>query len=199
MVIIVFLNVILLREHFRDASFSETLLSMLTVDPGSPFSKQCNLAPAPAVILTPSPSYTPSPAGFEEDNLVPAPAAEIPGSPAVLPSPTPAPIVCPSSIPVAPAPSPTTTQCSNDGLLDSLKRTIKADINDAISQLKLQELQKTPQVTPAPAARTQCTDQGIDYNQVKDDTCGMLIHPPFDPNEYIRKDEIPCWGCSLPD
>lgn len=40
----------------------------------------------------------------------------------------------------------------------------------------------------SPATHTPAMRQGDDYSGCK----------PFNKDEYIRKDSIPCWGCSIP-
>lgn len=58
-------------------------------------------------------------------------------------------------------------------------------------------LAECPMVTPPKPAPTYPRIQAPTCN-CQSDTPIMNDGRPFDPNEYIRKDSIPCWNCSIP-
>jgi hypothetical protein len=73
---------------------------------------------------------------------------------------------------------------------------LKSDINDIIKNEKL-ECRNNPLPTNCAPTNTNNLQQGqeaINANPVTRCT----KKPPIDMNDYIRKDSIPCWGCSVP-
>lgn len=75
-------------------------------------------------------------------------------------------------------------------LEDRLAKNITKQLrDDMLSQRALSDVR--PSSTPCMAdtmPSTNLTQQGYEYQHSK----------PLDMNDYIRKDSIPCWGCSLP-
>jgi hypothetical protein len=72
---------------------------------------------------------------------------------------------------------------------------LKSDINDIIKNEKL-ECRNNPISTECATTNTDNLQQGqeaINANPVTKCT----KKTPIDMNEYIRKDSIPCWGCTL--
>ena len=69
------------------------------------------------------------------------------------------------------------------------KNITKQIRDDMLSQRSLTDVR--PSSAPCMAdtmPSTNLTQQGYEYQHSK----------PLDMNDYIRKDSIPCWGCSLP-
>jgi hypothetical protein len=75
-------------------------------------------------------------------------------------------------------------------LEDRLAKNITKQLrDDMLSQRALTDVR--PSSAPCMAdtmPSTNLTQQGYEYQNSK----------PLDMNDYIRKDSIPCWGCSLP-
>jgi hypothetical protein len=65
------------------------------------------------------------------------------------------------------------------------------------SQINQKKYQKQTMYNPqedmefATCEESDANEQGIEHTESRP-------HPGFDKNEYIRKDSIPCWGCTLP-
>ena len=73
--------------------------------------------------------------------------------------------------------------------------TLKADINEAIkNELTSEYNLHHPIVTNSNATSTSCTTQGKEMLDKKN--CPQDVQP-IDMSSYIRKDSIPCWGCSM--
>jgi hypothetical protein len=75
----------------------------------------------------------------------------------------------------------------------SLIRYLKADIDQSIRNQKICErIQEYQENEENEEESTPCTEQGKEsINCQRKDDCQI------DMSEYIRKDSIPCWGCSF--
>ena len=75
--------------------------------------------------------------------------------------------------------------------------TLKADINEAIkNELTSEYNLHHPIVTNSNATSTTCTAQGKEMLDKNKKDCPQNAQP-IDMSTYIRKDSIPCWGCSI--
>ncbi len=172
-----------------------------------------------------SPSPTPAPAPTPTPTPAPAPGP-IPG-PAPAPGPALDPVVpsnpfipfIPSS-PVLPGPAPANKKPILPGeqseivisgpAFNAMTLQQKSELLKDVQQLVKNEIISQRQTTPintdsSNANDSESTQQGKEYNKSckkscegpcprnKDGTC-----PPVpDMSEYIRKDQIPCWNCTL--
>ena len=76
-------------------------------------------------------------------------------------------------------------------LEDRLSKSIATQIKDTmLAERATQKILQDPSCPYAPYS-SDATAQGSEYIQGKP-------HPGPDMSEYIRKDSIPCWNCSLP-
>ena len=186
----VLINVILLREHFTAIpGFSESLFSMITVNPGSPFS----LGSSQPTLTTP-PLFTTKTIEPTTGSCKPV----VPPAPSCSPPPAPAPSCLPvasapadCSVPTSPVDASCTTGCAEDSLMTNVQKQLASDVNASIQSSKLSQLQQPIDVMNA-SLTSDSTTQGQDFSSIKS------AIPPIDMSEYIRKDEIPCWGCSIP-
>jgi hypothetical protein len=70
---------------------------------------------------------------------------------------------------------------------------LKANIDESIRNKKRCERnEQPPETTPPGSDSTPCTEQGKESTN-----CQRMDNSQFDMSEYIRKDSIPCWGCSF--
>jgi hypothetical protein len=81
-------------------------------------------------------------------------------------------------------------------IIDTVKGTIKKELasKDAVmtgssGSLKMEKLPNPAQPPAKPTDCSPASEQGADY---------MSNCKPFNINEWIRKDSIPCYGCTLP-
>ena len=209
----ILINVFILKESFVDLSFSNTLKSLITIDPGDYNSRETFDAKP----------YSPTPYDNSEyKKLANDVYKSVPQSSPSMPSPSmpspsmpspsmPSPSISSPSMPSPSMPSPSmpspsmSTQSSigtqppqtvaNDALVQTIRQNLKADINEAIQALKMEQLQKAPSadIKPTGGSVSDVTAQGKDFRNIKDANLASV-----DMNDYIRKDEIPCWGCSIP-
>lgn len=99
---------------------------------------------------------------------------------------------------------PTASESDFEKMIRSLQPTIKDTVKGALKEELASKdavlsgssgslkMEKLPNPVQAPAPATNCSPaaaQGADYSK----GC-----KPFNINEWIRKDSIPCYGCSLP-
>jgi hypothetical protein len=70
---------------------------------------------------------------------------------------------------------------------------LKAGIDANIRNQKICERnENVPETTPQDSESTPCTEQGQESMH-----CQRMDNSQIDMSEYIRKDSIPCWGCSV--
>jgi hypothetical protein len=99
--------------------------------------------------------------------------------------------------------------------IDEIKSTIRDEIQAQLKGVKLgpkdltnEDISKrsTEPVPPtAPKANSDALQQGSWFRSATDQGCpyadgqqaGKPVPFPIDMNDYIRKDKIPCWGCTL--
>ena len=181
------LNIHLTNEGFYAKSFapfSEYLLSLITIDPDSDY--KCLAADA-------------------SGNKVPNPTPTVP-------KPTPTPTV------PKPTPTPSVPKDDADEKTRKIINQLKHEIDQEIRNQKIQTRHEPINVTvttppaapaaPAPACPSisvvpdppepsPSLEQGkecIQSNPVTD--CQRRDPSALDMSDYIRKDSIPCWGCS---
>lgn len=107
-------------------------------------------------------------------------------------------------------PSPTTTDMSN------LKEFVSDEVSNQLAKYKLgpKDVQNTvvvdrkttPLAATTPEASSDALEQGKWFRNENSTACpyatgqqatGFPQPYPIDMNDYVRKDSIPCWGCSL--
>ena len=99
--------------------------------------------------------------------------------------------------PTPPNPTPTPPNPNSNALSEStalsLINYLKADIDQSIRNQKIcernEENKKHDDSKPTP---TPCTEQGKQSTN-----CQRMNTSQIDMSEYIRRDSIPCWGCSV--
>jgi hypothetical protein len=82
-------------------------------------------------------------------------------------------------------------------------QSIKTGVKD-IQNLLLSSRSSTPVIAETPVKKTNALEQGQWFRSSTDGSCPYAQGQtksdsvmPFDMNDYIRKDSIPCWGCTL--
>ena len=100
--------------------------------------------------------------------------------------------------------------------LKEIKSTIRDEIKTQLKDVKLgpkdsvnkdlvERSTESVKPTPAPKANSDALQQGSWFRSAASEGCpyaqGQVSTeeplPPFDMSQYIRKDKIPCWGCTL--
>lgn len=109
-----------------------------------------------------------------------------------------------STIPKSASGSASASECNFEKVIKSLQPVIKDTVKGAIKDEMASKnavlcgasgslkMEKLPNPVQPPSKPTNCSPaaaQGADYTS----NC-----KPFNINEYIRKDSIPCYGCTLP-
>lgn len=103
----------------------------------------------------------------------------------------------PSTTTESPGTAAETAQPSVVDLPEETKQRLATSIVTQIKDSLLAQRATTPvsggaaAAEPAPYSESECLYQGQEYNT-------QQPSKSFDMNEYIRKDSIPCWGCTLP-
>ena len=87
-------------------------------------------------------------------------------------------------------------QQMDESAMKTFYDTLKVDINEAIkNELMNEHNLNKPIVTDS--SSTSCgTAQGKEMLDKNQKDCPQNVQP-IDMSEYIRKDSIPCWGCSM--
>ena len=141
--------------------------------------------------------------------------------------PLPAPLTPPSATPATPGPGPAPTQqtipnlpgMNNDAMIDLLKNAIfgapearlaqekqdQAKLLRDIQQIVHNELAADKGITASAQAFFKQNEDGSstysDGSEAEKQGCEMYgVRPKWCPknmDDYVRKDSIPCWGCSL--
>ena len=111
------------------------------------------------------------------------PTPPLPPTPPTPPTPPP---------PPPPPPSYTNSNALTESTATSLIGYLKADINESIRNQKICERNQPNEDDEENTEPTPCTEQGKESTN-----CQRMNNSQFDMSEYIRKDSIPCWGCSL--
>jgi hypothetical protein len=198
LVIILAINVFTLREGFNIVTnpFSQFIQSLLTIDPdhqwlgyrhrnyhnGWDHDGSGNTWDYDGSGNCPTPNPTPPP-----PNPIPPPSPP--------PNPTP-----PPSPPPNPTPNPTSpSSCPpliDESAVKTFYNTMKADINEAIKNELTNEYNLNKPIVTDASSSSCGTAQGKEMLDKNQKDCPQNVKP-FDMSEYIRKDSIPCWGCSM--
>ena len=178
--IILCINIYFASEGFEisTTSFSDFLLSLITINPDS----SGNPITCPSNTNTDSSGntdYTDSSGNTEytDDSCAP-----------------------PEPEPIDDSCTDTTddSKCITDSSLKTLHGFLKSDIEKLIKDEKRNERNK-PLDDTCTATDTSSLGQGTSRNCTKPGAgCQRTDPSPIDMSEYIRKDSIPCWGCSIP-
>jgi hypothetical protein len=134
--------------------------------------------------------------------IVPTPKNSITPAPAPAPVPAPAPAPAPAQAP-APTPAPT-VELSDAGykamelnkqsnLLNDIQKIVK---NEILADRMLDVTIKNTVEKPKPKKKS-CDPCDNSQNGSCDDVSNDSSAPKIDMSQYIKKDEIPCWGCSI--
>ena len=181
--VILCINIYAASEGFEisTTSFSDFLLSLITINPdssGNPITCDAN-----SNIPTPPPPPTPP-------TPPPPPPPPSPGSCSPGPEGPPGP-------PGPSGPAGTEGGCMTDSSIKTLRDYLKSDINDIIKNEKLNS-RNEPITDPSSGTGTTGLAQGASRNCTKPGAnCDRTDPSPLDMSQYIRKDSIPCWGCSV--
>jgi hypothetical protein len=167
--------------------------------------------PAPFIPPTPTPTPSPGPAPFIPPTPTPTPGPAPTPTPFIPPIPS-VPSSIPSSIPTIPKRTDVIPEVSISGSgYDAMNLQQRAELLKDIQKLVRNEILANRSTTPIISGETRkdnksdSTAQGKEYENScykdteyrcpknPDGTC-----PPVpDMSQYIKKDEIPCWGCAL--
>ena len=197
LVIILAINVFVLREGFDMVTnpFSQFIQSIITIDPEHQWlryhHRHGHNGSGNAW------DYDGSGNAWDYDG-----SGNCPTPPPSNPTPPPSNPTQPPSNPTPPPPNPTpppTVSCPSpidESAIKTFYNTMKADINEAIKNELTNEYNlNKPVVTNA--SSTSCgTAQGKEMLDKNQKDCPQNVKP-FDMSEYIRKDSIPCWGCTM--
>lgn len=97
----------------------------------------------------------------------------------------------PTDIAASPLVAPTQLPPASDFILSpETQNRISSSIVTQIKDQLLAQRSTTPMENAAGYAPSDCLYQGSEYSASK--------AAPVDMSQYIRKDSIPCWGCTLP-
>jgi hypothetical protein len=88
--------------------------------------------------------------------------------------------------------APTQTPAATKEMEDRIAKSIVTQIKDTLLSKRSTSNGMEEANCPYAAYDSNSTAQGREYSQVKP------IQPAPDMSEYIRKDSIPCWNCTLP-
>jgi hypothetical protein len=181
LVIVLAINVLALREGFEVLTnpFSQYIQSLITIDPDHEFNHQGQLT------------------HYHNDSSGNCSAPETSQQPQ-LPNPTPNPT--PNPIPPSQPPSqPSASSCSqpfDESSLKTLYDKMKVDINHAIKNELMNEHKLNKPIVTNSSSTSFGTAQGKEMLDKNQKDCPQNAQP-IDMSEYIRKDSIPCWGCSV--
>jgi hypothetical protein len=119
---------------------------------------------------------------------------DVSGCPVPPTPPRPTPPTPPPPPPPPPPPRPYDPQSNalNESTAVSLIGYLKADIDANIRNQKRCERNEQHEEHKEDSDSTPCTEQGRQSTN-----CQRMDNSQFDMSEYIRKDSIPCWGCSF--
>jgi hypothetical protein len=174
--IILCINIYLANEGFEisTTSFSDFLLSLITINPDS--SGNTFICPTNPTTDTPESSVNTDP----PESCAP-------------PKPKPEPIEDSCNA----TGSADNSKCITDSSLKTLHGYLKSDIEKLIKEEKRNERNK-PLTDTCTATGTTGLSQGASRNCTKPGAnCDRMDPSPIDMSQYIRKDSIPCWGCSV--
>jgi hypothetical protein len=115
----------------------------------------------------------------------------VPPKPTPPPAPTPAPTPPPTCTQLPTCTPPPNSNTLSESTATSLISYLKADIDENIRNQKLQERLDKDKITASACPRTDALEQG------KQSINCQRVNTQIDMSEYIRKDSIPCWGCSF--
>ena len=184
--IILCINIYFANEGFEisTTSFSDFLLSIITINPDSSGNP----------ITCPSNTNTDSSGNDintdSSGNVVDDSSGNVVDDSCALPEPEPIEESCDGTI--------DNSKCITDSSLKTLRGHLKSDIEKLIKDEKLNERNKALDDT-CTAEDTNSLGQGTSRNCTKPGAgCQRTDPSPIDMSEYIRKDSIPCWGCSIP-
>jgi hypothetical protein len=106
-------------------------------------------------------------------------------------------LIGPGYQPPAPTPStqPIVVQSPGGGLDATFYNSIKSDLLSDVKETVRDELLNNPL---ASGAGSVLDDGCIDNFAAQQGTDWMRYIPGKNPNDYIRKDSIPCYGCTVP-
>jgi len=177
LVIVLAINVFILREGFDTVTnpFSRLIQSLITIDPEHlwGYGNRHN---------------------YNRDSSGNCPTDTYDGSgnyPTVPPP--------PPSPPTPPTPPPSQPSCPNpidESAVKTFYNTMKADINEAIKNELMNEHNLNKPIVTNSCSTSSGTAQGKEMLDKNQKDCPQNVIP-FDMSEYIRKDSIPCWGCSM--
>ena len=123
--------------------------------------------------------------------------------------------VPPSASTVTPS---TAKYAESKASVDDIKKTIREEITSALGSVKkgpkdgvnqvIESRSTNPLAPQVPSIKTNGLEQGSWFRNASQEGCpyamGQQVDAnaqpvpfPIDMNDYIRKDSIPCWGCSL--
>lgn len=194
--IILCINIYFANEGFEisTTSFSDFLLSIITINPdssGNPITCPSNIEDSSGNVVGDSSGNN---IGDSSGNVVDASCARPKPEPidasCARPKPKPIEESCDGTI--------DDSKCITDSSLKTLHGYLKSDIEKLIKDEKLNERNK-PLDDTCTAEDTNSLGQGASRNCTKPGAgCQRTDPSPIDMSEYIRKDSIPCWGCSIP-
>ena len=154
--------------------------------------------PAP----TPTPA-TPTPATPAPTATTPTPATPAPAPTATTPMPA-TPVPAPTATATTSTPTPATTIATSPMDALALNTQDRAKFIRDVQDIVRTELLATKQITTANAQPVLCgsanapTATGqISEQQGREAVTAREKACPKDMSEYIRKDSIPCWNCTL--
>jgi hypothetical protein len=87
--------------------------------------------------------------------------------------------------------APETTSTSTKEMEDRIAKSVATQLKDSLLAKRATQTMLQDTSCPYAAYSSDAVTQGTEFTQAKP-------HPGPDMSEYIRKDSIPCWNCSLP-
>lgn len=89
------------------------------------------------------------------------------------------------------APAPESSVASTKEMEERIAKNIATQLKDSLLVERATQNVTNDMSCPYAQYQSNAVDQGAEFRQAKP-------HPGPDMSEYIRKDSIPCWNCSLP-
>ena len=89
------------------------------------------------------------------------------------------------------APAPESTVLSTKEMEDRIAKSVATQLKDSLLVERATKNVKEDLACPYASYQSNSVAQGTEFTHAKP-------HPGPDMSEYIRKDSIPCWNCSLP-